>query len=282
MAERCGRFLREHDAFRRLIISEPRGTSALVGALLEPPEVASHTAGVVFFNNVGTLGMCGHGTIGLVATLAHLGRIRAGRHVIDTPVGPVDAELGSDRKVAVRNVPCYRFRKDVTVDLPGGGQAVGDIAWGGNWFYLTDAAPWPLEIAHARALGEYCLEIRNGLERAGIRGAEGATIDHVEISGPPRSPRNNSRNFVLCPGGAYDRSPCGTGTSARIACEIAEGRLRPGERWRQEGIVGTVFEGYVSPDDMTLRPWISGSAFMTAESELIVEEGDPFPDGIPE
>jgi len=277
---RRARFEAEHDDFRRAVVGEPRGSESIVGALVVPPEDRESAAGVIFFNNVGFLGMCGHGTIGLVTTLAHLGRLGPGSHTIETPAGPVEAHLDATGRVSVRNVPSYRYRSAISLDVPGHGVVVGDIAYGGNWFFLTERTPTELSLAHAPELTAFTIAVRDALERGGVTGREGARIDHVEISGPPRDARNHARNFVLCPGGMYDRSPCGTGTSAKMACLAAEGRLRSGELWRQEGILGTVFEGSVSIDGDSVRPTIAGRAFVTAESELLFDPDDPFPAGI--
>ena len=280
LAERRDRFREAHDAFRRSLVREPRGSEVIVGALLCEPADARNTAGTIFFNNAGYLGMCGHGTIGLVATLRYLGRIGPGRHRIETPVGTVDAELEPSGRVWVRNVESYRHRAGVSVEVPGQGKVTGDVSYGGNWFFLTDAAPAPLELAHERELTEFSLAVRGALSAAGVTGSGGAAIDHVELSGPPVDPRNHSRNFVLCPGGMYDRSPCGTGTSAKLACLVADGRLRPGEVWRQEGILGTVFEAVALVDGASLRPSISGRAHVVADSELLFDADDPFREGI--
>lgn len=218
LSERRDRFRNSYDAFRRAIVNEPRGSDAMVGALLCAPHHRSSTAGVVFFNNVGYLGMCGHGTIGLVVTLHHLGRLAPGRHTIETPVGAVLTELIGDGKVSFWNVMSYRTRTQVSVDVPGYGPIRGDIAWGGNWFYLVDGSPFELRPGNAGRLTDYCRAVEEALARAGITNGEGGPIDHIELSGPPERPENQSRNFVLCPGGAYDRSPCGTGTSAKLAC----------------------------------------------------------------
>jgi 4-hydroxyproline epimerase len=215
-----------------------------------------------------------------VATLAHTGQIRTGRHTVETPVGAVDAELHRGGDVSVRNVACRRTRAAVEVEVPGFGTVVGDVAWGGNWFFLTEHLPCPLTLANVEPLTAYTKAIREALEWGRITGAEGAPIDHIEISGPPARAENQSRNFVLCPGGEYDRSPCGTGTSAKVACLVADGRLREGQVWRQEGILGTVFEARVDQVGPELRPRIRGSAFVTGEGDLIFDPRDPFVEGI--
>lgn len=281
MAERRERFRRDFDAFRSAVVNEPRGSDPVVGALLCTPSDPSSTAGVIFFNNVGFLGMCGHGSIGLIATLAHLGRIRPGIHRIETPVGVVSAELHPEGDVSVANVTSYRHRAGVMVDVDRYGTFTGDIAWGGNWFFLVNSHREDLDLRHVDRLTEVTWAIRQALERNRITGANGEEIDHIELFGPPRTARADSRNFVLCPGKAYDRSPCGTGTSAKLACLFADGKLAEGQTWRQESIVGTIFEGTVRTVDGAVQPTIRGEAFVNAEATLILNERDPFCWGIP-
>lgn len=281
LAQRARRLATRHDAFRSAVINEPRGSDVLVGALLCEPEDPASTAGVIFFNNVGYLGMCGHGTIGLIATLAHLGRIGTGNHRIETPVGTVRATLHPDGCVTIENVPAYRYRADVTVTVPGVGTVTGDIAWGGNWFFLAEDPPVPLMQGNVDHLTEYAWNIRQALNAASITGAGGEDIDHIELSAASPTPGAHSRNFVLCPGKAYDRSPCGTGTSAKLACLAAAGRLAPGQLWRQEGILGTIFEGsYELGKEDAVIPRITGQAWITGEARLLFDPDDPFRAGI--
>ncbi len=279
MAERLALFRRDHDEFRSAVVNEPRGNDAMVGALLCDPVDPQCAAGVIFFNNVGYLGMCGHGTIGLVATLGYLGRIQAGVARIETPVGEVSAEWHETGEVTVGNVASYRLAHDVAVQVEGLGTVRGDVAWGGNWFFLVKDSPCPLELRHLEQLTDYTWRIRQALSAQGITGADGAEIDHVELFGPPHG-EADSRNFVLCPGKAYDRSPCGTGTSAKLACLHADGKLAEGQVWRQESIVGSIFAGSVIVRDGQVWPRIRGSAHVNAEARLIFDEGDPFCWGI--
>ena len=285
LADRLEVLRSRYDHFRRAILCEPRGSDVLVGAYLLEPSDSSCETGVIFFNNAGYLGMCGHGTIGVVATLAHLGRIGPGRHRIETPVGVVEAELYTNGQVLCRNVPAYRYRAHVSVEVPGHGEVVGDIAWGGNWFFLVRETEFALTIDQVGALTDFTWAIRRALIDQGVTGTDGADIDHVEVYNAPHDPANHSRNFVLCPGKAYDRSPCGTGTSAKMACLAADGLLQPGETWRQEGILGTVFIGsyqWDGADSGRILPTICGSASITAESKLIFCPDDPFRLGVPE
>jgi len=275
LADRLKLFRERHDAFRSAVVCEPRGSEILVGALLCEPSDRSCAAGVLFFNNVGYLGMCGHGTIGLIATLAYLGRIRPGDHRIETPVGVVTATLHPDGSVSVANVPAFRRAKGVTVEVPGIGPVTGDIAWGGNWFFLVESHSQPLELSHVEKLTKFSWRIRQALSAAGF-----PEVDHIELLGPPADPEANSRSFVLCPGKAYDRSPCGTGTSARLACLFADGKLREGETWRQESIVGSIFEGTIKRVEGDLIPIITGRAYINAEVTLLLDPADPYCWGI--
>jgi 4-hydroxyproline epimerase len=281
MAERLERLRDRHDDLRRTLILEPRGSDALVGALLCEPTRADCVAGVLFFNNTGYLGMCGHGSIGVAVTLAWLGRIEHGVARLETPVGVVSVQLVDDNTVTVENVPSYRHRKDVTVDVPGVGRVTGDIAWGGNWFFLVGNAPCPLDLEHERELTSAALAVQTALREQGITGQDGGEIDHIEFFGEPRSRTAHSRNFVLCPGGAYDRSPCGTGTSAKLACLAEDGLLGPGENWVQESVIGSHFSArYARREDGTIIPSITGRAFICAETTLVQQAGDPFAEGI--
>jgi 4-hydroxyproline epimerase len=282
LAERLSRFRESYDHFRSAIVNEPRGADALVGALLCEPVDPSCSAGVMFFNNVGYLGMCGHGTIGLVATLAYLGRIESGLHRIETPVGIIEARLHETGEVTVTNVPSYRSATDVPVAVEDFGVVTGDVAWGGNWFFLTNNCPLELSLVNLDRLTDYAWRIRQALTRAGITGDDDGEIDHIELYGPPTVPGAGSKNFVLCPGKSYDRSPCGTGTSAKLACLYAAGKLREGQIWRQESLIGSTFEGSITVRDGVVYPHIKGSAFITSEATLILDERDPFQWGIHE
>lgn len=278
MAERLDVFRQEHDVLRSAIVCEPRGHDAVVGALLCESVDEDSAAGVIFFNNVGYLGMCGHGTIGLVKTLEYMGRITAGTHKIETPVGTVEAELDTNGMVTITNVSSYRHAKDAVVEVSGYGTVTGDIAYGGNWFFLIGEHSLTIDLANLEQLTDFSIAVRNALIANNITGADGAEIDHIELFAP--TPTADSRNFVLCPGLEYDRSPCGTGTSAKLACLYADGDLRKGETWRQESIIGSVFEGRVRLDGNKIIPIIRGTAHVTAELELILDLSDPYRFGI--
>jgi 4-hydroxyproline epimerase len=276
--ERLEIFRRDHDHLRTAIVCEPRGHDAVVGALLCEPAEFDSAAAVIFFNNVGYLGMCGHGTIGVVKTLEYMGKITAGIHRIETAVGIVDTELNTDGSVSITNVASYRFAKNVAVDVPGFGRVVGDIAYGGNWFFLISEHRLAIELVNLRQLTDFAVAVRNALTASKITGAAGAEIDHIELFAP--TPTADSRNFVLCPGLEYDRSPCGTGTSAKLACLYADGKIRPGDAWRQESLIGSAFDGRVRIENEKVIPIITGTAHVTAELELLLDERDPYRFGI--
>ncbi|MDW3687953.1 4-hydroxyproline epimerase [Cupriavidus sp. CV2] len=283
MAARLDRLAREHDRWRTATVLEPRGSDVMVGALLCPPVSADACAGVIFFNNSGYLGMCGHGTIGLVASLAHLGRIAPGRHKIDTPVGSVETTLDEDGSVSVRNVPSWRYRQAVAVDVPGHGPVIGDVAWGGNWFFLCEDHGQRIARDNLDTLTTFAWAVRQALEHAGIAAENGAPIDHIELFGAPEdADEADSRNFVLCPGKAYDRSPCGTGTSAKLACLAADGKLAPGAQWRQASVTGSRFVAHyaLAGEPGRIIPTVHGRAHVCAEATLLIGHNDPFGWGI--
>jgi 4-hydroxyproline epimerase len=277
MAERREHMRAHQDHLRRAVVCEPRGHSAVVGALLTPPVTDGSVAGIVFFNNGTFLGMCGHGLIGVVRTLEYLGRLTPGTAQFDTPVGTVCATLDATGTVTIQNVPAYLHARDVAVDVPGLGTVVGDIAWGGNWFFITHLLTAPLELANAVELTRITQQIQDAIRANGITGANGEDIDHIEISAAPARPDADARNFVLCSGGEYDRSPCGTGTSATMAALHARGALALGAPWRQESITGGLFTGWLTAGAAgTLVPHIRGTAFVTADATLRFDPGDPF------
>jgi proline racemase len=286
VADQLTQLRQSHDDLRKICIHEPRGGEVWVGALLCRPKDPTCAAGVIFFNNVGYLGMCGHGTIGLVATLAHLGRIDTSDATqkgsvslrIETPVGPVDAVWHGDGKASITNVASRRIAKDVAIEVPGIGTIRGDVAWSGNGFFLVKECGERIAKENIPRLSEVAKKIRVAINAAGF-----PDVDHIELFGPPSVPGANSRNFVLCPGGAFDRSPCGTGTSAKLACLAADGLLEEGAVWVQESIIGTTFEGiyrWKNRETGEIIPTISGTAFVTAHVDLIVDPSDPFPTGL--
>jgi 4-hydroxyproline epimerase len=280
-----------HDDLRRTVLNEPRGSDVIVGAYLVPTADPTCQFGVIYFNNVGYLGMCGHGTIGLIASLAYLGKVQPGVIRVETPVGVVEATLHDSpfpqgeglgvreypNKVSVKNIPAYRHLTHVPVTVDGK-TIHGDVAWGGNWFFLCHDHGLDVNMSNLEALTELSWRIREQFTADGITGANGAEIDHVELFAS--TPDADSKSFVLCPGKAYDRSPCGTGTSAKLACLYSDGKLQVGQTWKQQSVVGSIFEGSVQLDGDKIIPTITGEAWVMAEGVILVDERDPFGSGI--
>ena len=297
IAERLEVFRNNHDSLRCAIVREPRGHDAIVGALLCEPVDPTSAAGVIFFNNVGYLGMCGHGTIGLIASLAYMGKVQPGVIRVETPVGVVEATLhapslrggrqpdeailGNDgeypNRVSVQNIPAYRHLTHIPVTIDGR-TVHGDVAWGGNWFFLVHNHGLDVNMGNLEALTDFSWRVREQLSAHGITGADGAEIDHVELF--TSTPEADSKSFVLCPGRAYDRSPCGTGTSAKLACLYGDGKLQVGQVWKQQSVVGSIFEGSIQLQDNRIIPTITGEAWVMSEGTLLVDDRDPFGKGI--
>jgi len=283
VADKLSTLKKNHDDLRRTVLLEPRGSDVLVGAYLVEPADPTCQFGVIYFNNVGYLGMCGHGTIGLIASLAYLGKVKPGIIRIETPVGVVEATLHKNEageypnKVSVKNIPAYRHLTHVPVTV-GGKTIHGDVAWGGNWFFLCHDHGMDVSMQNLEALTDFSWRVREQLTANGIIGANGAEIDHVELFAS--TPDADSKSFVLCPGKAYDRSPCGTGTSAKLACLYADGKLKVGQTWKQQSVVGSIFEGSVELDGDKIIPTITGEAWVMSEGTILVDERDPFGNGI--
>ena len=270
-----------YDEIRQSVIYEPRGSEALVGALLCPSYDPSCTTGVIFFNNVGYLGMCGHGAMGVVVTLAWLGLLPSNSVQLETPSGIVKATLKDDDEVTIENVNSYRYSQNIEIEVDGFGLVQGDVAWGGNWFFITESCPIPLRIQHQSELLKFAVKVKETLAREKITGADHAEVDHIELIGSPQNSEANARNFVLCPGNAFDRSPCGTGTSAKLACLAKDGSLEPGAVWVQESIIGSRFIAYYEMGiESQIIPKITGHAYVCADSKLIRQQNDPFKNGI--
>jgi 4-hydroxyproline epimerase len=283
VADKLSTLKKDHDDLRRTVLLEPRGSDVLVGAYLVPPADPTCQFGVIYFNNVGYLGMCGHGTIGLIASLAYLGKVQPGVIRVETPVGVVEATLHKNEageypnKVSVKNIPAYRHLTHVPVTVDGK-TIHGDVAWGGNWFFLCHDHGLEVNMQNLEALTDFSWRVREQFTSNGITGANGAEIDHVELFAS--TPEADSKSFVLCPGKAYDRSPCGTGTSAKLACLYGDGKLQVGQIWKQQSVVGSIFEGSVQLDGDKIIPTITGEAWVMAEGTILVDERDPFGTGI--
>ena len=275
IAEMRSDFAARFDHYRVATVCEPRGSDVLVGGLLLEPCDPECDFGVIYFNNAGFLNMCGHATIGLIATLSYMGRISPGDIVLETPVGKVVATLHESGDISFKNVPAYRYLSGLKLDVPGYGRVTGDVAWGGNWFFLCSDHGQEISMQNLECLSDLTWKIRLELEARGISGENGGLIDHIELIGPPSGPHADARNFVLCPGRAYDRSPCGTGTSAKLACLYADGKIHPGDVWRQESVTGSLFTGQIEVRNDQLIPVITGTAFVNAEATLVFDENDP-------
>ncbi|QPM92502.1 4-hydroxyproline epimerase [Pseudooceanicola algae] len=281
LAERARRLATDHRDAYRAIILEPRGQPAMVCALLVPPVDPDCVTGVIYFDAEAVLGMCGHGTIGLAATLFHLGRIGTGPQRIETPVGIVTVDVQDANTVTVTNIESRRIASDIPVEVEGFGTITGDLAYGGNWFFIVDPAPVPVTSGNIRQLTDVTIALREALKAAGIRGDDGGAIDHVIFHGPSDRPGIHSRNFVLCPDNAYDRSPCGTGSSARLACLAARGQLAEDTEIVQESVIGSSYRlSYRIASNGGVFPKITGQAHVMAESRLIFDPKDPFRGGI--
>jgi 4-hydroxyproline epimerase len=283
VADKLSKLKKDHDDFRTTVLNEPRGSDVLVGALLVEPADPTCQFGVIFFNNVGYLGMCGHGTIGLIASLAYRGLITEGTIRVETPVGVVEATLHKNEageypnKVSVQNIPAYRHLTHVPVTIDGK-TVHGDVAYGGNWFFLCHDHGLEVNMQNLEALTEFSWRVREQFTANGITGANGAEVDHVELFAS--TPEADSKSFVLCPGKAYDRSPCGTGTSAKLACLYGDGKLQVGQTWKQQSVVGSIFEGSIQLDGDKIIPTITGEAWVMSEGTILVDERDPFGKGI--
>jgi proline racemase len=260
-----------HRRLATAIVDEPRGNDPMVGALLTEPQDARCVTGVIFFDRSLVLGMCGHGMIGLVETLRQLGRIGPGEHLVETPVGVVSVVLGADGRVSVDNVVSRRLEHGIAVDVPSLGRVTGDIVYGGNTFFLVGAPAIDLDRPRPELLA-VAVDVMRSIHAAGY-----GDVDHVELFGPPTSPSANSRNFVLCPSGTYDRSPCGTGTSAKVAALAVDGELDEGATWVQQSITGSEFAVRYRWHDRAagaVIPTVTGSATVTGQARLLIAPGE--------
>ncbi len=281
LADRARRLATEHESFYKSVLLEPRGQPGMVGALLVEPENPDCKAGVIYFDADAVLGMCGHGTIGLGVTLAHLGRIDIGVHRLETPAGEVTIDLKDANTVQVTNIESRRVHHAVTIDTEGFGPVTGDVAYGGNWFFIVDPSPIPVSPDNIRQLTDMTIAIREACIAQGIGGENGEPVDHVILQGSSPNAGVHSRNFVLCPDDDYDRSPCGTGSSARLACLAASGRLPAGEEITQESVIGSSYRlSYQPGQHGGVIPRLTGQAHIMSESRLIFAENDPFRMGI--
>lgn len=278
--ERRDRFRERYDHVRQALVGDPRGTVAMVGVILLPPADPSCRFGAFCINRVGYLDMCGHATIGLAVTLGHLGRIEPGSFRLETPADVVGVTWHGGGEASFECVPPRRITKSLALACDDGARVTGDVATSGLWFFICRDHGLPVDSAGIPALTARAWAIRRALDARGITGTGGAVIDHVVLLGPPRDARNHGRAFVLCPDGAFDRSPCGTGTSALVGCLFEDGQLAEGHTWRQESVLGGVYEASIRRVGGMLVPTVRGSAWLTGETTLHFAGDDPYRTGI--
>ncbi|MFM8735826.1 MAG: proline racemase family protein [Pirellulales bacterium] len=278
--DRRDRFRERHDHVRRALVGDPRGVTAMVGVILVPPADPACRYGAFYINRVGYLDMCGHATIGLAVTLGALGAIEPGSFRLETPAGVVAMTWHGGNEASFECVPPRRIAKGLSLSCDDGSRVTGDVATSGLWFFLCRDHGLPVEPAAIPALTARAWSIRRALEARGIAGDGGEVIDHVVLLGPPREPGNDGRAFVLCPDGAFDRSPCGTGTSALVGCLLDDGVLAEGATWRQESVLGGVYAASVRCAGSIVVPTVRGRAWLTAESTLHFTADDPYRTGV--
>ncbi|MGI9177053.1 MAG: proline racemase family protein, partial [Pirellulales bacterium] len=273
-------FRERYDHVRRALVGDPRGAVAMVGVVLVPPHDPACRLGAFYFNRVGYLDMCGHATIGLAVTLGSLGRIEPGSFRLETPAGSVGVTWHGGIDASFECVPPRRIHRGLAVDCGSGQTVTGDVATSGLWFYLCRDHGIAVTPAEIPRLTDLAWTIRRGLEARGITGDGGEIIDHIVLLGPPSTSGNDGKAFVLCPDGAFDRSPCGTGTSALVGCLHEDGLLAEGRTWRQESVLGGIYEARVRREGEILVPTVRGQAWITAESELRFAIDDPYRTGL--
>jgi proline racemase len=300
MADKRAALQRDHDHLRRALVLEPRGHDAIVLAYLLPPCDPAADLGVVFANDAGYLGMCGHGAIGVATVAVALGMVPAVEPVtevrLDTPAGTVRCRVavtaGRPTSVTITNVPSFLFRQRAVVDVHGFGKVAADIAYGGNWFAFVEAEQLGLAVGkvHLPVLMQAATAVREALVRDGVRGVhpdrgESELVDHVKLFVPLDGDEPGARALTLCPGAAYDRSPCGTGTSAKLAVLHAKGELEVGQWFRSESVLGTSFRARIASTTAVGRftavvPEVEGSAYVTALTQFVIDPNDPCRHGI--
>jgi proline racemase len=283
----------EHDWLRRFLLQEPRGHRDMFGAVLLPPKTRECDLGVIFMDNGGYLDMCGHGIIGAVTCAIETHIVKPKKEIlVDTPAGVVKARTatrkGKVESVSFENVPAFKM-KSIQVQLEGKTVPV-DIAFGGNFFAHLYAKEVALEIEprNGSKFIDLGIRIRDAVnqrgklvhpDKPGI-----GRVELVEFSGPPKTEDANARNVVVFGQGQIDRSPCGTGTCAKMALLHSEGKLKIGEKFVHESILGTKFLGRllgttrVGEYDAVV-PEITGSASVTGFNRLVLDDNDPFEDG---
>jgi 4-hydroxyproline epimerase len=275
-------FRSRYDDVRRALVTDPRGVEAMVGVILVPPADPTCDLGAFYFNRVGYLDMCGHATIGLAVSLGHTGRITPGPFRMETPAGVVGVEWHGGSDASFQSVTPRRIHRGLSIRCPDGSIVTGDVATSGLWFFICRDHGLPVVPEAIPQLLERSWAIRRSLGAAGVTGDTGEVIDHIVLMGPPLDPANSARNFVLCPDGAFDRSPCGTATSALVGCLHEDVQLAEGAVWRQESILGGLYEASVRTQAGVLVPTVRGRAWITAEATLQFSADDPYRAGLPQ
>jgi len=290
-------FIEHMDDVRRLLMLEPRGHSAMSGAILQPPTRDDADWGVIYIEVSGCLPMCGHGTIGVATVLVETGRVEVTEPVttirLDTPAGLVVAEVAVDaglaRSVTIRNVPSFSHGLDLSADVPGIGRVPYDMAFGGNFYAMVDAEG--LGVEFSRDNGDEIL--RRGMQlMAAINETDSPVhpadpairgCKHVQVVAPGSDAKHSRHAMVISPGW-FDRSPCGTGTSARMAQLHARGLMGPGDELVNESFIGTHFIGRIVEETEVagrpaIVPTITGRAWITGTAQYVLSDDDPFPEG---
>ena len=300
MAEKRTILQRDHDGLRRALVLEPRGHDAIVLAYLLPPCTPGAHLGVVFANDAGYLGMCGHGAIGVATVAVAMGMVAAVEPVtevvLDTPAGVVPCRVavagGKVKSVTITNVPSFLFAQRVVVPVHGFGKVAADIAYGDNWFAFVEADQLGLmvEKTHLPVLMQAATAVREALVREGVRGRHpersgDEIVDHVKLFAPLAGDEPGARALTLCPGAAYDRSPCGTGTSAKLAVLHAKGELEIGAWFRSQSVLATEFRARVVRETRVgphpaIVPEVTGSAWITGFPTFVLDPEDPCRFGI--
>ncbi|MFW6692287.1 proline racemase family protein [Streptomyces sp. MAR4 CNX-425] len=298
MAERRAYFAEHLDDVRRLLVNEPRGHAAMSGAILQPPTRPDADYGVLYIEVSGLLPMCGHGTIGVATVLVETGMVPVTEPVtrvrLDTPAGPVTAEVavsgGRAESVTFRNVPSFALELDAAVEVPGLGRVTYDMAYGGNFYAILPADS--LGIPFAKAEKQRMLDVGLAImaavneQRRPVHPADPgiAGCKHVQLTAPPAGGGADARNAMVIHPGWFDRSPCGTGTSARMAQLYARGELALGADFVNESLLGTLFTGRLEEETAVggVRaqiPAVTGRAWITGMGQYLLDPEDPFPAG---
>ncbi|MFI5747119.1 proline racemase family protein [Streptomyces sp. NPDC051644] len=297
MAERRTYFRKHRDAVRTLLMYEPRGHASMSGAILQPPTRPDADFGVLFIEVSGYLPMCGHGTIGVATVLVETGMVEVTEPVttvrLDTPAGLVSVDVrvkdGAATAVTLTNVPAFSVALDRTVDVPGYGPVRYDLAYGGNFYAMVQLSDLGLPFDRARkgdilAAGLALMDAVNAADRpvhpedSDING-----LKHVQFIAPGSDARHSRHAMAIHPGW-FDRSPCGTGTSARMAQLHARGELALDTDFVNESFIGTSFTGRLVEKTTVgglsaVVPTVTGRAWITGTAQFFLNPSDPFPEG---